>query len=246
MTTGTDGSDGSEGSDGADRLGGAEDPDDVLDTTDKRSGWHSRPVVLAVVGLVLVITGLVSYRRAHDTPAPSPSSTTSSPPSPSFPSLPSGLSTSAPSVVVRSGEVNDEYLLDVPAQDMAAMLRTAPCRPGCVAHTLYEQSLRRAGAAFAGLRPLAGGTVTNEHGRTILQTVEGRATPDSLVHLLLQRVGGPDEALRVTDSVRHRVGTEVLAVIRNGWRLTATLTVRGADPPTAAATTWLRTAALPR
>jgi hypothetical protein len=145
-----------------------------------------------------------------------------------------------------SPAADQEYLIAVPAQDMAAALADPACQARCVASNLTGAALRRAGAAFAGLDPLAGGTVVDGRGRAFQQSIEALATPDALVHLVVRRDGSAP-ADRASVRERSGGGARMITVtrLRAGWRLTATIVVRGTAPPIDAATVWAATTRLP-
>jgi hypothetical protein len=77
-------------------------------------------------------------------------------------------------------------------------------------------------------------------------SIEGRARPDALVHLVIERTAA---AATGTVQTRNHVGdgfrTVRLTMVRDGWRFTAALVVRGAVPPVQAAAVWARSAPPP-
>jgi hypothetical protein len=152
----------------------------------------------------------------------------------------------SPASEIPVNRVDDEYLVQVPPGDMRAALASAACRAGCTAHNLTGRDLDHAAAAFVGLRALAGGFVTAHASSAVQQSIEGRAQPDALVHLVIERTGA-----QATGSVqtRDRAGdgfrTVQLTMVRDGWRFTAGLVVSGAVPPVDAAAAWVRSAPPP-
>jgi hypothetical protein len=158
-----------------------------------------------------------------------------------------GTATAArPAREVPMRPVEDQYLVQVPPGDMRAALASAACRAGCTAHTLVGHDLDRAAGDFAGLRPLAGGFVTTDAGRAVQQSIEGRAKPDALVHLVVERTAAPATGrVRTTDQPGDGFRAVQLTMVRDGWRFTAGLVVRGAVPPVGAAAVWVRSAPPP-
>jgi hypothetical protein len=143
--------------------------------------------------------------------------------------------------------VDDEYLVQVPPGDMRAVLASAACRAGCTAHTLTGVDLDRAAAGFSGFRALAGGFVTARASAAVQESIEGRARPDALVHLVIERTrAGPTSGVTTTDRPGDGFRSLRLTMVRDGWRFTAGLVVRGAVPPVAAAEAWVRSARPPR
>ncbi|MFN2560021.1 MAG: hypothetical protein ABR571_01830 [Jatrophihabitans sp.] len=142
--------------------------------------------------------------------------------------------------------VDDEYLVQVPPGDMRAVLASAACRAGCTAHTLTGVDLDRAAAGFAGLRALAGGFVTGPASSAVQESIEGRARPDALVHLVIERTRArPTGGVTTTDRPGDGFRSLRLTMVRDGWRFTAGLVVRGAVPPVDAAAAWVRSAPPP-
>jgi hypothetical protein len=151
-----------------------------------------------------------------------------------------------PVTATPSPAADDQYLIEVPATDMALALAAPRCRSGCVAFNLTTAQLHRAAASFAGLHPLAGGLVRGSDHGVLQQSVEALAAPDALVHLMTERIGSrASTPPRVRDAPGDGYDTITVARDRSGWRLTATIVVRGTAPPVAAARTWADTTPLP-
>lgn len=111
---------------------------------------------------------------------------------------------------------------------------------------LAARQLRRAAASFAGLHPLAGGVVRDRRHAVLQQSIEARADPDALVHLMIERLptqgpAGPWER----DVSGDGFDRSTVAQDRRGWRFTATIVVRGTTAPVPAARAWAATAAVP-
>jgi hypothetical protein len=143
-------------------------------------------------------------------------------------------------------EPSRQDLYTVTPKDLAAVLAEPRCRTRCVANNLEGAALSRATAAFAGMTPLVGGTVTGRGGAVILQSIEALAQPDAIVHLVLRRVGPrPAGGATVTDRLSDGSRTVVVSQVRADWRITATIVVRGSEPPVIAARIWTTTTPLP-
>jgi hypothetical protein len=211
--------------------------EDVLVVGPGRAG---RPTKwLAGLALAAFLAGAVvleAHRSGHPSAHPATTGSAVDAPLPA-PNIPAALP-------VR--RVDDEYLVQVPPTDMRAALASAACRAGCTAHTLTGSELDHAAAGFTGLRALAGGFVTARANSAVQESIEGRARPDALVHLVIERTGAPATS-RVATIDRPGDGFRSLrlTMVRDGWRFTAVLVVRGSVPPVDAAALWAASAPPP-
>lgn len=190
---------------------------------------------LAVAALLVGVGVVTTHRGGESTRhrAASSSAVTAPRPVPPIPAVP-----------VR--RVDDEYLVQVPPGDMRAALASAACRVGCTAHTLTGIELDHAAAGFSGLRPLAGGFVTSRANSAVQESIEGRARPDALVHLLIERTAAPStRSVLLTDRPGDGYRSLQLTAVRDGWRFSAVLVVRGTAPPVGAAALWAGSAPPP-
>ena len=147
--------------------------------------------------------------------------------------------------VSASPVVDDSYLYAVPPEDLRAELRMPVCRTGCVTATLAGSQLLRATTSFRGIYPLTGGIISRR-GAVIFQSIEARAVPDALVHLVLRRIASSAVITPVVSE--HAAGASRTVTVRQdrgGWQLTAQLVVRGSAPPSDAALAWSATTRLP-
>ncbi|MEO9139415.1 MAG: hypothetical protein ABI345_10155 [Jatrophihabitans sp.] len=211
--------------------------EDVLELGARRRAVHRHhtvhryaarwPYALAVVALGAGILTVTGTGRGSDQAQPAP--TRSSSP--------------APTVTVAP---DDSALHAVPATDMRRVLASITCRDGCIARFPPEGTVRGFTESFASLRTVAAGLVTGPIDRVVFLTAEGRAEPDSLVHLTAERKGRQDAAVRVRYQPLDGSQTASVSATRGGWVLRVDLVARGTALPVLAATRWAETVVLPR
>lgn len=211
--------------------------EDVLELGARRRGAHRHhaaqryaarlPYALAVVALGAGILTVTGAGRESDQAQPAPTRTSS----------PASTVSVAP---------DDSALHAVPAADMRRVLASTTCRDGCTARFPPESTVRGFTVSFASLRTVAAGLVTRPIDRVVFLSAEGRAEPDSLVHLTAERSGRQDAVVRVRYQPLDGSQTATVSATRGGWVLRVDLVARGTALPVLAATRWAETVVLPR